>query len=243
MTTDIITTAVSALAKSVGSIINCDESEEALAETFAQFDDYVQKNVGDEVSKAVRGGPHSLTAALLDHLHDRLERRRDQHGYQKREDNMDSLTKIVKDIGPISVAKQIASTGRSFGISEAEYVEAASRHASELYGLPNDRAFTKLCAADGDVMRACGVLKAAELDAMTGSTTVYTMPRSAAPGRYTKADPVTHADTAYAELQAKAAELRKTRPELSEAQAFAAVYSDRSNIELAKRERREAAAR
>jgi hypothetical protein len=44
-------------------------------------------------------------------------------------------------------------------------------------------------------------------------------------------------DDALDELQAKAASLRKKMPQLSEAQAFAKVYQDPNNRELAKRER------
>jgi len=77
---------------------------------------------------------------------------------------MESLTSILKKWGPIAVAKHIVATGRASGVSESEFVEAASRHASELYGLPGDRAFAKLCESDGDVVRACGVLKAAEFE-------------------------------------------------------------------------------
>jgi hypothetical protein len=77
-------------------------------------------------------------------------------------------------------------------------------------------------------------------------TTIYDMPdppRGAAATAYTKSDPAPSADSAYAELQVKAAEYRKAHPGLSEAQAFERVYSDRSNIELAKRERAESAPR
>jgi hypothetical protein len=49
--------------------------------------------------------------------------------------------------------------------------------------------------------------------------------------------------TAYDELMAKAAELRKTQPNLTEAQAFDKVYTDPANIEIAKRERVESAPR
>jgi hypothetical protein len=49
--------------------------------------------------------------------------------------------------------------------------------------------------------------------------------------------------TAFDELKAKAAELRKTQPNLTEAQAFDKVYTDPANIEIAKRERRESAPR
>jgi hypothetical protein len=49
-------------------------------------------------------------------------------------------------------------------------------------------------------------------------------------------------DKAIDELNAKAAEYRKAHPEASEAQAFAKVYQDPANKELAQRERRESAA-
>jgi hypothetical protein len=221
---------------------------------------------------------------------------------------MDSIHAIMKDIGPIAVAKQIVATGRSFGMSEATYVEEASRRASELYGLPGDRAFAKLCETDGDVVRACSVLKAAEfsvfdiqpvvvggadvnpndpsaavrayeeivrigrekfpflpadlqfarifedrnyaaLAAQAHSrpqpTTIYAGPGSTAPGRgaYTKADPVLHADTAYAELMSKAEEYRSAHPQLSISQSFEKIYTSRDNAALAKRERAESAPR
>jgi hypothetical protein len=111
-------------------------------------------------------GHHDLTASLVRHLHEALGRRREAHGYQKsaKESRMkDSLTAIMKDCGgPVALAKTICNTGRSYGASEQEYVEAASRYASELYGLPGDRAFAKLCESEGSVVRACAVLKAAE---------------------------------------------------------------------------------
>jgi hypothetical protein len=72
------------------------------------------------------------------------------------------------------------------------------------------------------------------------SSSVYGMPRSF----YAKeADPAPNADSAYTALMVKAAELRKTQPTLTEAQAFSKVFTDPANIELAKRERAEAAPR
>jgi len=94
-----------------------------------------------------------------------LSRLRKAAKTEKKEQPMKSLTSILKDNGPIAVAKHVVATGHTFGISEAEYVKAASRYASELYGLPGDRAFAKLCdESDGDVVRACGKLKAAEFN-------------------------------------------------------------------------------
>jgi hypothetical protein len=86
---------------------------------------------------------------------------------------------------------------------------------------------------------------AARVHQRPAPTTIYQGPGSADPGRgaYTKSDPVPSADSAYSELMAKAEAYREAHPELSISQSFAAVYSDRSNIELAKRERVESAPR
>jgi 7-keto-8-aminopelargonate synthetase-like enzyme len=48
--------------------------------------------------------------------------------------------------------------------------------------------------------------------------------------------------SAYAEMEAKAAEYHKTHPELSIHQCFEKVYTDPANREIAKRERMESAA-
>ena len=90
--------------------------------------------MADNINKAHRNrgaGPHGLTGALLEHLHDRLERRREQHGYQKREegplDQHQELISIMKDCGgPVSVCKAIVDRGRS-PCGEHELVRAASR--------------------------------------------------------------------------------------------------------------------
>jgi hypothetical protein len=73
-------------------------------------------------------------------------------------------------------------------------------------------------------------------------TTVYAMPNSS-PGSVAKSDPVPDAGSAYGELMLKAEAYRDAHPELSIAQAFSKIYNDRSNIELAKRERAESAPR
>jgi hypothetical protein len=46
--------------------------------------------------------------------------------------------------------------------------------------------------------------------------------------------------TAYDDLMVKAEEYRNSHPELSISQCFAKIYTDRANVELAKRERAEA---
>jgi hypothetical protein len=74
-------------------------------------------------------------------------------------------------------------------------------------------------------------------------TTIYRPPASQGTAYTKSADPAPNTDTAYAALMAKAAEYQRAHPELTEAQAFAAIYTDRANIELAKRERIESAPR
>jgi hypothetical protein len=67
---------------------------------------------------------------------------------------------------------------------------------------------------------------------------VYAFPTAVA-----KSDPAPNTDTAYATLMAKAEQLRSERPELSVAQCFDRIYTNRGNVELAKRERMESAPR
>jgi hypothetical protein len=57
---------------------------------------------------------------------------------------------------------------------------------------------------------------------------------------YAKSDPAPNDGDAYGALMAKAREYQAAHPELSEAQAFERVYSDRANVELVKRERESA---
>jgi hypothetical protein len=258
----------------------------------------------------VEAGSHPDRATALQHLLHKPSGQALLSRMSKKETTpmKDTVHSIMKDCGgPVAFAKTICDTGRSYGVSEQEYVEAAGRYASELCGLPSDRAFAKLYEEES-VRRACSLLKAAEFsvfdldpvvvggpDAMNeanddteqsavlrateeiqrigrkrfpflpqdqqfarvfedknyaalaaqahrrpGPTTVYAMPRAAA---YAKSDPAPNTDTAYAELMAKAEQLRSERPELSVAQCFEKIYTDRGNVELAKRERVESAPR
>jgi hypothetical protein len=85
--------------------------------------------------------------------------------------------------------------------------------------------------------------EAAHSRPQANAANTYPMPRVSHTEKHVeKRDGVTDG-SAYRELQAKAAELRKAHPELSEAQAFTKVYSDPGNRDLAKRERAESAPR
>jgi hypothetical protein len=68
---------------------------------------------------------------------------------------------------------------------------------------------------------------------------VYAFPTAAAANDFG----VPTAETAYAALMTKAREYQTAHPELTESQAFEKVYTDRANVELAKRERVESAPR
>jgi hypothetical protein len=158
----------------------------------------------------------------------------------------ESLRDVVKQYGIVALAKSMVKDEKSYGLDEPSFTALATEAAQRLY--PNDRpdsAFSKLFESEESVRRACNFIKV-QAHRSSGMTTIYEMPdppRGAAATAYTKSDPAPGADSAYAELQAKAAEYRKAHPGLSEAQAFERVYSDRSNIELAKRERQESALR
>jgi hypothetical protein len=181
-----IAKATAALQESVASIIGCDENDatkrEALVETFAQFQTYMERNGGeiakagdhddggDNIDKAHRDrgvGPHGLTGALLEHLHDRLERRREQHGYQKREegplDQHQELISIMKDHGgPVSLCKALVDRGRS-PCGEHELVAALTKAArSQRPELSPASAFARLFETEESVRSACNIAKAAE---------------------------------------------------------------------------------
>jgi hypothetical protein len=196
----------------------------------------VDKRQDDEDAVVVEkadGGARDLVGALLRHLHDRLENKREAHGFEKQEHPMNrtqELRDIAKTSGIHAIAKAMVDENRSYGLTEVEFTEIATEDAVRKF--PDAKtpaaAFSQMFTDNSPygltLRRAHALVRAEQLYGPT-------VKANRSEGK------------AYNELLAKAAELRKTRPELSEAQAFAAVYSDRSNTELAKRERQEAAAR
>jgi hypothetical protein len=182
-----------------------------------------------------RGGPHSLVASLLDHLHDRLGRRREQHGYVSKADNtakesiMDTQTELIgimKDCGgPVSLCKGIVDRGRS-PCGEAALVSALSKVAADASGEPGDKAFARLYESDAMVRKACQVAKAAE--AAFDVTIVE-------PGDATyRTVNDTEQSEAYQTLQSLADKLHAAATgRLSREQAFARAFE--SNPELARK--------
>jgi hypothetical protein len=277
-------------------------------------DDDTEKRVDHHASTVasllVESGRFPHRTAALDHLLNsphgnallaRLRKAADQTEKEPNMRSSDTLESIMKDCGgPVAFAKTICDTGRSYGVTEQEYVVSAGRWESEMYGLPGDRAFAQLCEREPVVVRACGVLKTAEFavkpqvfgreamnpDQPTDMLAAYNeilrtirerfpyrtgaqqlaMADEELARRYHVRPEANHANVyampletratekhvekrdglrgdAYATLLAKAEQLRSERPELSVAQCFAEIYTDRANIELAKRERIESAPR
>jgi hypothetical protein len=270
---------------------------------------------GDEIAKAHQHrGPHELAASLVQHLHDRLDRHRERHGYTKsakKEEPMDTLTAIMKDGSVTGVCAAIVAKG-STTITEHELVDAVGKIAVGRYsGLSEAQAFSRVLTASTDEARALrdalkiaksaefsvfdispvvvGATHAQDVDNATAAvrateeiqrigrekfpflsadqqfarifedknyeglarqahsrprpTTIYRPPASQGTAYTKSADPAPNTDTAYAALMAKAEQLRSERPELSVAQCFEKIYTDRANIELAKRERIESSRR
>jgi hypothetical protein len=149
-------------------VIDDDDDDDAIdrdRELLGENDD--DDELDEVITKALRDhhrGHHSLSSALVQHLHDRLERRRERHGYTKRKESspMDRTTElraIAKAGGIVAVAKAIIDENRSYGITEHEFVALATEHAKAAHPeLTEAAAFAKLYQIP-EVWRACAVLK------------------------------------------------------------------------------------
>jgi hypothetical protein len=240
MSNILIAKATAALQESVASIIGCNESEdvkrEALAETFSQFESYMERNgVRSDVAKARSrgaGGHRSLTGALIEHLHDRLERRREQHGYQKsaKESPMSSLQDIAKTHGVpgvVEIAKNIVDAEKSYRITEEEFVNLIDTAARVAHPALGARAFEKVYERNPVLAKAIAVIKAwpspmSLTPTMVGGTDAMLQVSDANPDALQQL-------TEMAESQRRAGE--------SSAQAFERVYLDPANRHLAEAER------
>jgi hypothetical protein len=226
MNEDVIAKATAALKESVRLIIGSDYDDATkayeLAETFTEFQDYLDRNGAVDVGKADRGGPHSLTAALLDHLHDRLSDARRAHGYQKREegplDQHQELISIMKAHGPVGLCKGIIDRGRS-PCDEPALVAALTKAASDQYpSLRPDTAFGKLYETEESVRRACNIAKAA--GPMFDVAIV-------SPGDVND----TESSEAYQQLEALASKLHSAATgKMSKEQAFARAFESRPDL-------------
>jgi hypothetical protein len=113
-------------------------------------------------------GPHELAASLVQHLHDRLDRHRERHGYTKAAKETPPMTShtefvqsVVKQYGILALAKSMVQDQKSYGLDEPTFTRLATQHAQRIY--PNDRpdvAFSKLYQGEESVRRACQIARA-----------------------------------------------------------------------------------
>jgi hypothetical protein len=156
---------------------------------------------------------HRDGAALVRRLHHKKR-------LLKKETPMnDTLSAVAKKYGVAAVCKHIVDRGSS-NISEHDLVKVVADTVTRLPGETREQAFVRAFSADDEeglaMRKAVQVLK-----------------------RHPKAELAPRGGTALAELKAKADALRKQDSSLTEAQAFARVYSAPENVEIAKRERAE----
>jgi hypothetical protein len=200
------------------------DRDRELLDDDAELDEVIAKALRDH-----HRGHHSLSSALVQHLHDRLERRRERHGYTKRkESKMDRTTElraIAKAGGIIAVAKAITDENRNYGISEHEFVALATEHAKAAHPeLSEAQAFAKLYQIP-EIWRACAVLKSMPFVA------------DVTPVMVGGEDTRDLSDQSEAIAQLKQLGARKW-PSASEAQQFANAFTDPVNRELAQKAHR-----
>jgi hypothetical protein len=143
------------------------------------------------------------------------------------------LKSIVKRHGLIAFCKLLVDDQKNYGVSEHELVEAITDHAKDAHpGMSPDQAFAKVFAAQTEegalLRRAVAIAK----DMMT-LTPVFVGGEAVNPN---------DAHEAYTQLMELAEEQRARAPWKTVAQAFADVFQDPANAELAARAHRRPAA-
>jgi hypothetical protein len=111
-------------------------------------------------------GPHELAASLLQHLHDRLDRHRERHGYTKSAKETSPMT-ALEDIakshgvaGVVQIAKNMVEEQKSFRITEEEFVKLIDTAARVAHPELGVRAFEKVYERNPLLARAIAVIKA-----------------------------------------------------------------------------------
>jgi hypothetical protein len=143
----------------------------------------------------------------------------------------ESFQKMIADMGIARVAKAVVERGHSTAITEREYTEAVTALAQKRYPiLKPDVAFAKLFGEQSPeaatLRRAYSIIKN------------FPMMAVVEPVQVGGADfNVNEPKNALAQLQALAEEQVRRNPTLTVAQAFARVYSDTANAQLAAAER------
>jgi hypothetical protein len=162
--------------------------------------------------------PHGRTA--LAHLSKRKES-------PMPTDRAEGLRDIAKQYGLERICKMITMEGTSHGISEQELFKMADAEAQK-GRLPGERpasAFARFFSAENQLE----LRKAIQIARSTPVACYPTTPVDSTASPVSKADQA----TAYTQLQQKAAAVRAEFPAMSQQQAFAKVFTDPSNADLA----------
>jgi hypothetical protein len=154
--------------------------------------------------------------------------------HQRKGSTMSITETLIAKRDAVGLATYICKNGGG-DLSEASYTQIVTEHAARLYpDLSEAQAFTKAF----DARDAAG-----ELLRRAHAVVMGRLPddkeRDDEEERERERERDDDNGDALEELNEKAAQLRKARPELSEAQAFAKVYADPVNRQLMARERRQ----
>jgi hypothetical protein len=254
---DVVAKAVAALETSVASIINCDDDAEikskALAESFCQFEEYMQKNVVGGKALSHRShfekifgvgkagvtkahehrGPRELAASLVHHLHEALDRRRERQGFHKSKEEpmQDTILSIMKSTGIAPACAAIVKNGAT-SLSQDELVAAVSKVAHERWPeLTEAQAFSKIYSDSGEEGR---VLRQA-IDVAKAWPSPMSLTPTVVGGADALLEVSDDAPSAYEKLLEMAERQRRAGETAS--RAFERVYLDPANRHLAEAER------
>jgi hypothetical protein len=245
-----ISDATRAMAECISLTLASDDDGEtkakSLAESFRQMQDYLTKNAtgddGESLSSdhpaiqiadlLVNAGRFPNRAAAVDFLLHTTEGTSTlrRHSMSKQEHSMpDTIEKIIKDHGIISLAKLIADDNDPHGLDETAFTKHVTEFATLRWPhLRADAAFARLFDDAGDVAkvlhRAWSVVKSMPIQ--------VTLDPRVTSGEGVFQDTLTNTESSEAYAQLK--ELgRQKWPTATEAQQFANAFSDPANAKLA----------
>lgn len=234
------------LADSLVSIIEGDDGLNK-AELAREMIDEFQDAVEGDLVKAVSEGDSDDSSVQGDHVSDAVKK---ALGLADTATEADVVAALAKRDEDLAKAKEMAEKAAK-SESEAALAKAESEKADlakRIAALEDERemaAFAKkaedmgLPASKGEMIRkAEGGDKAAWNEWCALFKSAMTADAKSLVYKELGATVGENSDDPVVMLKAKAAELRKVHPELSEQQAFARVYQDPANAELAKAERR-----
>jgi hypothetical protein len=196
------------------------QKQQALAASFEQFTDYIAKldAADDDGDQAMADTEDPALCDMSDHerkvaemkmQHERAQRMRGRL-HKQGEDDMDEM---------IAIAKRVAH-GAPTRITKAQWHAEITKRAAAYRDVNEtpEQAYTRFLTETADGNALYQAYKLAPQDEQAEPVAVT--PPTPTPTR------------SYERLTAKANELRKAEPKLSEAQAFTKVYEDPANREL-----------